>query len=281
MKTTKLPFYVSFIGVGPQKTGSTWLHVVLKHHPAICLPTIVKEVQFFDLYYHKGMPEYESYFGHCQSGQVCGEITPGYFDVPDVPEKIQRHFPKAKIIFSLRHPVKRVESLFRHHLRKGRVSKNFSEAIIQMPRIVDSGRYSVHMSRWYQYFNPEQIKVVLMEDIASKPTVVLRELLDFIGVDHHYIPANLGNQINKTGMPKYPMLAKYAAQIVLKLRDYKLHHLIEMGKSLGLKKVYDGGKELPYLTMEERSQMLATYEKDIEYVEGILGRKLPAWKEMY
>lgn len=281
MKMTNIPLDISFIGVGPQKTGSTWLHEVLKDHPAICLPTIVKEIQFFDLYYHKGLIEYQSYFGHCIPGQICGEITPGYFDEQEVPEKIQRHFPKAKIIISLRHPVKRAESLFRHHLRKGRVSKNFSEAIIQMPRIVDSGRYSLHMSRWYQYFDPEQIKVVLMEDIASKPDMVLKELLDFIDVDPNYKPANLGEQINKTGMPKYPVLAKYAAQTVLKLRDYKLHRLIEVGKSLGLKKVYDGGEVVPVLTEEEKAQMLVTYEKDILYVEDVLGRKLPNWREMY
>lgn len=280
MKATNATFDISFIGIGPQKTGSTWLHEVLKDHPAICLPIIVKEIQFFDLFYHKGLAEYEAYFKHCQAGQICGEITPGYFDVQDVPEKIQKHFPETKIIISLRHPVKRAESLFRHHLRKGRISKNFTKALVQMPRIVDSGRYKLHMLRWYQYFKPEQVKVILMEDIATKPEIVLLELLDFIGVDNNYRPTNIGKQINKTGMPKYPLLAKYAAQTVLKLKDYKLHRLVEAGKSLGLNKVYDGGRNLPSLQEAEKQQLLSIYEEDTIYVESLLKRKLPTWREI-
>lgn len=280
MKTTNIPFDISFIGVGPQKTGSTWLYEVLKDHPAICLPTLVKEIQFFDLFYQKGLGEYQSYFEHCKIHQICGEITPGYFDVQDVPTRIQKHFPEAKILISLRHPVKRAESLFRHHLRKGRVSSNFSEAIMQMPRIIESGRYKLHISRWYQCFDAKQVKVVLMEDIARQPEIVLREILDFLGVDTSYKPPNLGKQFNKTGMPKYPLLAKYASQVVLRLKTYKLHHLVNAGKRLGLNKVYDGGEVLPTLHDDEKRKLLIFYEQDIAYVETLCGRNLAEWREI-
>jgi hypothetical protein len=280
MKTTNVHFDISFIGVGPQKTGSTWLYEVLKAHPSICLPTLVKEIQFFDLFYHKGLKEYQSYFEHCLTNQTMGEITPGYFDEQEVPERIKRHFPKAKIIISLRHPIKRVESLFRHHLRKGRVSKNFNEAIVQLPRIVDSGRYRMHMLRWYQYFDPKQIKVIFMEDIATQPDKVLTDILDFIGVDTNFRPTNLEKKINKTGMPKYPVLAKYAAQLVVKLKDYKLHHLVKAGKSMGFNNIYEGGTNLPSLTEEDKNKLLTFYEEDIAYVETLCERKLSAWRKI-
>ncbi|MDF9799688.1 hypothetical protein OKW21_004951 [Catalinimonas alkaloidigena] len=281
MATLNSSHSISFIGVGPQKTGSTWLYETLKDHPEVCLPVLVKEVQFFDLYYQRGLSEYWEYFSHRKGGQVLGEITPGYFDESEVPKRIHEHFPETKIIISLRHPVKRAESLFLHHYRKGRVSRRFSEAIVQMPRIVDSGKYSEHISRWQHFFKPEQIKVILLEDIASSPDQVLREVLEFIGANNNYKPTRLKEKVNKSGVPKYPLIAKYAAKMVLKLKDYNMHKMVKIGKSLGLNKVYSGGKELPSLSEEEKLRMLSVFEKDVLFVEELLERSLPAWKKIY
>ena len=35
-------FRLNFVGVGPERTGTTWLHQVLQRHPEICLPKAVK-----------------------------------------------------------------------------------------------------------------------------------------------------------------------------------------------------------------------------------------------
>ena len=38
---------ISFIGVGPQKTGSTWLHEMLEMHVDSYVPQATKETHFF------------------------------------------------------------------------------------------------------------------------------------------------------------------------------------------------------------------------------------------
>lgn len=273
-------FTLDFVGIGPQKTASTWLHEMLGKHPSICLPTATKELQFFDRLYHQSINDYVSYFKHCKPNQLCGEITPGYFDTPEAPIRISKHFPKSKIIVSLRHPVKRTESLYLHHLRKGRVSKDFTEAVAQLPRIKESGKYRKHLQTWFNHFQPEKIKIVITEDIATRPEKILDELYQFLSLEHHIPTENLHNKVNKAGLPKYPWLAKYAAQIVEKLKDYQMHKIVEIGKAFGLKKVYSGGSTVPTLSFEEKMSLYSYFKEDIQFVENLLNRKLNTWHQI-
>ena len=142
------PFYLNFVCVGPQRTGSTWLHQHLTQHPAICFPQDVKETMFFDRYYEKGLSWYTAHFTHRGEKQLCGEIAPTYFDVDVVPTRLHQLNPECRIIINLRNPVSRTLSLYRHHLSKGRVRGSFEEAVLQMPRIIDSGKYALHIPRW-------------------------------------------------------------------------------------------------------------------------------------
>ena len=274
------PFTLGFVGIGPQKTASTWLHEMLMRHPSICLPVATKELQFFDRLYDKGVEDYLSYFKHQKPGQICGEITPGYFDTPETPKRISEHFPETKIIVSLRNPTKRTESLFLHHLRKGRVSPDFNEALIQLPRIKESGKYRKHLLNWYNFFNAEQIKIILTEDIALNPEEVLVDLYQFLSVEHHPLPENLHQMMNKAGMPKYPWLAKYTAKAVTLLKDTGLHQVVELGKTLGLKKIYSGSDTIPSIPYEQKKNLLSYYEEDIQFVEELLNRKLAMWREI-
>ncbi len=267
---------LDFLGVGPQKTGTTWLYEVLKNNPGVCMPTITKEIQFFDRFYDKGLKEYNTYFDKCTPELVTGEITPGYFDTFETPGRVHKHFPNVKIIISLRHPIYRTESLFRHYLRKGMVSEDFKKAIVELPQIVDSGRYKEHIERWLSFFKKDQIKIILMEDIEAKPKETLLEILDFLSVDTKYIPETLEERVNVTGMAKYPVLAKYAAKAVVFFKDNNMHSVVNFGKALGLKKVYEGG-DLVSIDRSEKKKLLDIYKQDTMYVEKLLNRKLSNW----
>ena len=50
----------TFLGIGVQRGGSTWLHTLLTSHPDVYLPTRRKEVRFFDRDYERGLKWYES-----------------------------------------------------------------------------------------------------------------------------------------------------------------------------------------------------------------------------
>ncbi len=271
---------IEFIGIGPQKTGTSWLHEVLGQHPQLCLPKATKELEFFDRYYTADLQQYMAYFSHCRAGQRCGEITPGYFDTAEAPARIAQHFPEARILISLRHPVHRTRSLFLHHLRKGRVSSDFDQAVLQIPRIIDSGKYREHLSRWYAHFPEEHISITLLEDIIQQPETVLQKVLSFLSVDTDYMPEVIHEKVNKAGLPRYAWLARYAARAVDSLKARKLHGLVEFGKALGLKKVYGGAESMPSLSEQQSLKLLSLYEPDICHVEKLLGRTLDGWRRI-
>jgi hypothetical protein len=70
---------VSFLCIGAQKSGTTWLHVMLKKLPMLCVPD-QKEIHFWDWNRRKGLKWYSQQFptNSNRSSMLCGEITPCY-----------------------------------------------------------------------------------------------------------------------------------------------------------------------------------------------------------
>ena len=274
-------FRLDFVGVGPQRTGTSWLHQLLEKHPALCFPKVVDEPMFFDLYYEKGLTWYSAFFAHQKRGQLCGEVSPTYFDVEVVPARIRQVNPECRIIINLRNPINRALSLYHHHLSKGRVSGSFNEAVSQMPRIVSSGRYAVYIPRWLDMFRMDQLSFVLLDDVETNPAILLKRIYNFLDVAEIEMP-NIGNErINPLTMPHFPWLAKVNAQLVTWLEARGFYKVIEIGKKLGFREfIYAGGKhDVPGLTNSDQLQLLETYETDIAFLEDILNRDLSAWRQ--
>jgi hypothetical protein len=276
-------FILNSAFIGPQKTGTTWLYTVLSQHPTLCFPKNVKETMFFELYYEQGLSRYESYFSYRQPSQLCSEVAPTYFDVPETAARIHQLNPDCKILISLRHPAHRAFSLYCHHLRKGRVLDNFEQAIEQIPRILTAGHYKQHTLTWLQIFGSEKVKFVLMDDIKAKPQTVISEICEFIGISEADLPKDLAlsEKINEASMPKFPWLAKTAAQTVSFFRSHQFDLVVEAAKSLGLKKIYSGGEsKMPQMISQQSRFLIDYYEDDISYVETLLGRDLSSWRHV-
>lgn len=274
-------FKLDFVGIGPQKTGSTWLHFMLVQHPELCLPIATKEIQFFDEFYDKDLKNLTTYFKHQKAGQLTGEVTPRYFDTAVSPERIKEHFPDIKILVSLRHPIEKAQSLYRHYLKLGLIKNiDFDKAIKEEPQILSSGNYKQHMEHWQSLFRPDQFHYVLMDDIKEKPEEVLKGIEAFLGIKE-YIPENLREKKNAATMPSSLFVARYMNKIVATLKRFKLHKIVEVGKSVGLRKMlYESDKKLPAIPEEWKPKLLEMYEADTQYVEKILGRKLNAWRKI-
>jgi len=124
---------LSFLCIGAQKAGTTWLHEILRTHPNICLPRNCKEVHFWDWYRGKGLGWYSRQFiqSSCTTTRthdslhaifhpatVYGEITPCYAILPEATiQEIQYLFPNLKIIFIARNLVDRAWSAILMELR--------------------------------------------------------------------------------------------------------------------------------------------------------------------
>jgi hypothetical protein len=119
----KTDFELSFLGIGAQKAGTTWLHKLLQKCDDISLPKEQKEVHFWDWHHRRGFKWYIRQLGyHSQKESSAplhyGEITPCYVVLPEPTiAELYKCFPNLKIIFVARDLVDRAWSAMIMELR--------------------------------------------------------------------------------------------------------------------------------------------------------------------
>jgi hypothetical protein len=276
-----LVMQLALFGAGPQRTGTSWLDACLREHPQLCFPAGVKETAFLDTHFENGWAWYWSHFQHWQQGQFCAEMGPQAFDVPAAATRLWEHNPACRVIISLRDPVERSFSLWLLLRRKGILGEDFAEASQKVPHILDSSRYREHISRWLRVFGPQQVLVILLEDIAASPEPVLERVYTFAGIRPMPMPAVASERVGASTLPASSELARLASRGATWLRQRRLYAPINLAKRLGLKSAVFGGSRqaLPELHPELRQRLVREFEPDIAYVEDLLGRSLTSWRE--
>lgn len=143
----KRAFHLSFVVIGGQKCGTTWLHKLLQKCNHISLPA-QKEIHFWDWNYRKGVDWYIRQFNRNDTIKL-GEITPDYVVLPPTTiEEIHKCFPGLKIVFIARDLVERTWSAMIMELRDQNMGLNpgeFAEGVIDGNK-KDSKRAKVSIS---------------------------------------------------------------------------------------------------------------------------------------
>jgi hypothetical protein len=194
-----------FLILGAQKAGTTALYAYLRWHPQITGPSF-KEVSFFDRHYVRGERWYRAHLPIRRSGLV-GEASPSYLFHPLAPERVAGMLPRARLIALLRNPIDRAFSHYQHEVALGREPRSFEDALVaederlrgEEERIVADpayfshawwnytyaarGRYAEQLERWFATFPPEQLLVLLTDDLAGDTAGTYRRVLEFLGVD--------------------------------------------------------------------------------------------------
>lgn len=269
------------VGVGPQKTATSWLHACLEPHAELCLPAQVKETFFLDRRFDRGWDWYWGHFGPCPPGGVRLEIAPTLFHVPEATSRLCDHNPDCRVLASLRDPAGRAISLWLDYRRKGLAGPDFREAARRRPEILEASRYAQHLARWIRSFRRDQILVLLTDDIADRPRRVLEEVYHFLGVDPPAEePAATHRRVYPGSVPRFPALARAAARMARWLRRHGLHWPLEVARKSGFRAaVFRGSRqERPDVRPELRARLVAEFEEDTRFVENLLGRELPAWR---
>ena len=267
-------------GVGPQKTGTTWLDACLREHPALCLPEGVKETFFLDRHFERGWDWHGTHFEGCGPDRLRAEVGPTWFGAPAAARRLHERSPGCRIVATLRDPAARSWSLYRHHRRKGRVGEDFREAAERIPRILGASRYAEHLPRWIERFGPDRVHVVLLDDVRERPGRVLAELCGFLEVaPFDGVPGAARERVNPAGRARSRPLARLASGASRWLRDRGLHGVADLAKRIGGRLVYgedagDGGGMPAGL----RAELVAVFEEDVRFVEELTGRDLEGWR---
>ncbi len=222
-QTEKAALFPNFLGIGAQKSATSWLHVALQAHPQICLPTRRKELHFFDYNFWKRLDWYRWHFAPANQStnqpinQINGEITPAYSILPKAKIlEIKQLNPDLKLILLLRNPIERAwSSASMEQIRnKNRARAAVpTEALLRQfrrPDVLARGDYAQILENWRAVFPENQLFIGYYEDVAERPAELLREIFAFLGVDTAVeIPAKvLSGKVNVTsyGLPTDPIL---------------------------------------------------------------------------
>ncbi len=169
---------LDFLGIGAQKSGTTWLHQNLVRHPDLFLPPS-KELHFWDRRDLLDLAWYEGNFsGH--KHQICGEITPAYGILPiEIINEIYKLYPNLRLIYLLRNPIDRAWSaarmaLIRAELQPGEASDQWFIDHFQSLGSQSRGDYEACIRTWRQVFPEQQLKIIYYDDICRAPGAVLQ-----------------------------------------------------------------------------------------------------------
>ena len=174
-----------FIIIGAMKCATSTLHDQLAMQPGIFMSEL-KEPNFFsnDEQYAKGFEWYLSNFKAGKTTDLCGESSTHYTKLPTYPqtvERIDRHYPKIKLIYIMRHPIDRLVSQYIHEWTQNIISQDINKAIYQYSELIDYSRYSMQLEPYLNAFPHEQILPVFFERLLSNKQSELERICRFIG----------------------------------------------------------------------------------------------------
>lgn len=253
----------------------------------------VKEVSFFsdDRRFTLGREYYEEFFSEHASEPVIGEATPFYHYVPVVPERIHSLLPSVKLVFSLRDPINRAYSAFQMKVWQGGESSetSFLDAVRRNPAYLDNGRYAYQLSRYYRFFNPEQVLVVWFDDLKRNPAVFYNSICDFLSIERFdfektEVKHSLAGRRHKAGMVQtglhamrtvYDNLANSPLSPIVRSRP-----VYNFGRSIRKRLLKSASaKRLPPLAPEIRRRLLPVTREPNNELQKMTGRDLSSWNE--
>jgi hypothetical protein len=218
---------VDFIGVGDQKSATTWIYGCLCEHPEICTSS-TKETRFFDddFLYGKSLEKYSEFFSHCGDDKVVGEYSPSYIHSKKAMERVKKDVPNAKIIVCFRDPVEKIHSAYRFNKVSGTGAMkrydSFLEAVKSEDSLLERAKHGRNLDRVYEYFSRDQVFVGIYDDLQKEPKRFIQEIYAFLEVDDSFVPDSVKKKYNVTGDKEFrsDFFAKILAQIANSIKRW-------------------------------------------------------------
>lgn len=196
---------------GAPKCGTTSLHQWLDQHPDIHM--MPGEPHFFahDLDYNRPAMPARRYSALCRAAgpaRLCGERSTWYLYSRVASSAIHAANPATRILILLRQPAEMLYSLHAHYCQRGGREPltdlrqaMAAEAARRQGRMLPSDGgfpekfyysmlpdYAAGVQRFVDQFGPEQVRVILFDDLRDRPTQTLSEILAFLGRDEDFRP---------------------------------------------------------------------------------------------
>ena len=279
MRDAQGRFLPDFIGIGPGRTGTTWLHRVLASRAD--LPRNIKETGFFSARFAKGIDWYAWHFRHATSARKIGEISP-YFNRPRARERIKELLPDCKLICTLRNPVDHAYSVYKLMRHYVWTRTDLEQTLEHRPHLDQANRYSEHLKGWFDLFGRENVLVTNYDELRESPQTYLNAICDFLSIEPIELAADQSarNDLNAfSRAPRNRHLAQNARHVLFWLREHRAYRTANTLDRLGVwAYCYGRGEPFPPLSPELETKLIERWTPEIEGVEELLGWDLSHWK---
>ncbi|MEN3314762.1 MAG: hypothetical protein V7605_996 [Acidimicrobiaceae bacterium] len=275
-RSLRLP---DFLGIGALKAGTSYLETMLRSHPETCMPAAGTELEFFNRHYQRGPAWYAAQFCRCEA-PVRGEVSPPYLFDPASPQRIADLLPEVRLLVSVRDPVQRAYSQYKHWVQVTAYPGSFDDFISDHPGAVERGMYFELVSRYLERFRREQLLVVVFEDMVRCPAEVLPQVYAFVGVDPSYVAEAADDAVNASGVPRFHRAYVRAQEVSHMLSDHGAGKLVALAKRTGVARLLKSSTSAPPpftpLSPATAADLARTYAGDVASLSELLGRDLAA-----
>ncbi|MCS3628953.1 hypothetical protein GGP53_002832 [Salinibacter ruber] len=281
----------TFLLGGAPKAGTTSLYEYLSQHPDICM-SARKETGVFMENYDKGLQWLsETHYRHCSDERAVGEASAGVMQIPECAGRIHNTLPNVRLIFVLRDPVERIFSHYWFLRGVGGLNEwediddtvSFSELIraegTEWRRThIDLGMYHKHLTRFAEYFEREQMLILLFGDLKEDPSSVMERIFRFVGVDPSFEPDLEVH--NPSRSPRFKRLHRIATSVWSKVRQHLDIYLVNKTRSVRrtVKQMLTEESDRGGIPSEDKKYLREIYAEPNRRLEEWLGEDLSHWR---
>nr|WP_317055503.1 sulfotransferase domain-containing protein [Roseovarius sp. W115]MDV2929087.1 sulfotransferase domain-containing protein [Roseovarius sp. W115] len=206
-----------------------------------------------------------------------------FFD-PRAASRAWHYSSELKIIVLLRDPVARAYSNHLHEVIKGHIEpQSFEEGLLNNPAYLEQGRYFTNLKRWVDMFGPQQVLVLLAEEIHADPVRSAASVYDFVGVNANFVSAVASERRNVSDVARSPGLRRALRSGGDLMRRVGLEEQLVRLKSAtpvaGLLKANstDLRDQIPPMQESTKYQLAEYFAPEVLDLADLLGRQSLPW----
>lgn len=193
----------NFIIIGSCAGGTSFLSSILSKHKEIYLPKIQRPEPNFFHYTHKykkGISYYlEEWFSNVKNEKAIGERSSLLLTSKYAPKRIFKHFPKIKIIATLRNPIERAWANYRFTCLEGLETDKFLNSLkkkhkykdkfwseVAPNNYIERSLYAGSIKEFVRLFGKKKILLIKSEDLNLHTTRELNKICEFLNVSKNF-----------------------------------------------------------------------------------------------